>query len=85
MVALLETQDLAVGEYGAIVTDDPKLEVNVHGRRHAEVFQKLQGIQSPNYLPSPTQATNLPRFLLLSGTGAQQGFAIRPSGALAVA
>jgi hypothetical protein len=35
MVALLEMQDLAVGEHGAIVADDPKLEVNVHGRRHA--------------------------------------------------
>ena len=43
MVALLETQDLAVGEHGAIVADDPKLEVNVHGRRHAGVFRKLQG------------------------------------------
>jgi hypothetical protein len=31
MVTLLETQDLAVGEDGAIVTDDPKLKVNVHG------------------------------------------------------
>jgi hypothetical protein len=41
MVALLETQDLAVGEHGAIVADDPKLKVNVHGRRHAGVFQKL--------------------------------------------
>ena len=38
MVALLETQDLAVSEYGAIVADDPKLKVNVHGRRHAGVF-----------------------------------------------
>jgi hypothetical protein len=51
---------------GAIVADDPKLEVNVHGRRHAGVFRKLQGIQPPNYLPSPAQATNLPRFLVLS-------------------
>jgi hypothetical protein len=64
VVALLEMQDLAVGDYGAIVADDPKLKVNVHGRRHA--FRKLQGIQPPNYLPSPAQATNLPRFLLLS-------------------
>jgi hypothetical protein len=43
MVALLETQDLAVGEYGAIVADNPKLKVNVHGRRHAGIFRKLQG------------------------------------------
>ena len=35
MVALLETQDLAVGEHGAIVTDNPKLKMNVHGRRHS--------------------------------------------------
>ena len=69
MVALLETQDLAVSEHGAIVADDPKLKVNVHGRRHAGVFRKLQGIQPPNYPPSPTQATNLPRFLVLSRTG----------------
>ena len=60
------TQDLAVSKYGAIVADDPKLKVNVHGRRHAGVFRKLQGIQPPNYLPSPAQATNLPRFLVLS-------------------
>ena len=66
MIALLETQDLAVSEHSAIVADDPKLKVNVHGRRHAGVFRKLQGIQPPNYPPSPTQATNLPRFLLLS-------------------
>jgi hypothetical protein len=57
MVALLETQDLAVGEHGAIVADDPKLKVNVHGRRHAGVFQKLQGIQPPNYPPSPKLPT----------------------------
>jgi hypothetical protein len=31
MIALLETQDLAVSEYSAIVADDPKLKVNVHG------------------------------------------------------
>jgi hypothetical protein len=62
MVALLETQDLAVGEHDAIVADDPKLKVNVHGRRHAGLFRKLQGIQPPNYPPSPAQATNLPRF-----------------------
>ena len=31
MIALLEMQDLAVSEYGAIVADDPKLKVNVHG------------------------------------------------------
>ena len=68
VVALLEMQDLAVGEHGAIVADDPKLKVNVHGRRHAGVFRKLQGIQPPNYPPSPAQATNLPRFLLLSFT-----------------
>ena len=37
MVALLETQDLAVGEHGAIVADDPKLKVDVHGRRHSSV------------------------------------------------
>jgi hypothetical protein len=66
MVALLETQDLAVGEDGTIVIDDPKLEVNVHGRRHAEVFRKLQRIQPPNYPPSRTQATDLSWFLLLS-------------------
>ena len=41
MVALLKMQDLAVDEYGAIIADDPKLKVNVHGRRHAGVFQKL--------------------------------------------
>jgi hypothetical protein len=39
MVALLEIQDLAVGEHSAVVADDPKLKVN--GRRHAGVFQKL--------------------------------------------
>jgi hypothetical protein len=39
VVALLEMQDLAVGEHGAIVADDPKLEVNVHGRWHAGVFR----------------------------------------------
>ncbi len=39
MVALLKMQDLAVGECGAIIADDPKLEVNVHGRRHAGVFR----------------------------------------------
>ena len=43
VVALHKTQDLAVGENRAIVADDPKLKVNVHGRRHAGVFQKLQG------------------------------------------
>jgi hypothetical protein len=43
VVALHETQDLAVGENRAIVADDPKLKVNVHGRRHAGVFRKLQG------------------------------------------
>src|SRR5688572_9428604 len=43
MVALLKMQDLAVGEHSAVVADDPKLKVNVHGRRHAEVFRKLQG------------------------------------------
>jgi hypothetical protein len=63
---ILKMQDLAVGEHGAIVADDPKLKVNVHGRRHAGVFRKLQRIQPPNYPPSPTQATNLPRFLVLS-------------------
>jgi hypothetical protein len=66
VVALHETQDLAVGENRAIVADDPKLKVNVHGRRHAGVFQKLQGTQPPNYPPSPAQTTNIPRFLLLS-------------------
>jgi hypothetical protein len=66
MVALLETQDLAVSEHGAIIADDPKQELDVHGHRHAGVFQKLQGIQPPNYPPSPTQATNLSRFLVLS-------------------
>jgi hypothetical protein len=35
MVALLEIQDLPVGKHGTIVADDPKLKVNVHGRRHA--------------------------------------------------
>jgi len=48
---LYETQDLAVGENRAIVTDDPK--VNVHGRRHAGIFEKLQNdtafFTSPNY------------------------------------
>jgi hypothetical protein len=43
VVALHETQDLAVGENRAIVADDPKLKVNVHGRRHAGVFRKFQG------------------------------------------
>jgi hypothetical protein len=43
MVALLKMQDLAVGEHSTVVADDPKLKVNVHGRRHAEVFRKLQG------------------------------------------
>ena len=71
MVALLEMQDLAVGEHGAIVADDPKLKVNVHGRRHAGVFRKLQGIRPPNYPPSPAQATNLPRFLVLSSVMAR--------------
>jgi hypothetical protein len=68
MVALLKTQDLAVSKYDAIIANDPKLKVNVHGRRHAGVFRKLQGIQPPNYPPAPTQATNLPRFLVLSLT-----------------
>jgi hypothetical protein len=77
MVALLKMQDLPVGEVGAIITDDAKLKVNVHGRRHAGIFRKLQGIQPPNYPPSPTQTTNLPRFLVLSfrtagGTAAAQ-------------
>jgi hypothetical protein len=59
-------QDLAVGEYGAIIADDPKLKVNVHRRRHTGIFRKLQGIQPPNYPPPLIQATNLPRFLVLS-------------------
>ena len=70
MVALLETQDLAVGEHGAIVADDPKLKVNVHGRRHAGLFRKLQELRPPNYPSSPAQTTNIPRFLLLSWTSA---------------
>ena len=41
MVALLETQDLAVGEHGAIVTDNPKLKMNVHGRRHSSSLSDL--------------------------------------------
>src|SRR5687768_1177666 len=69
MVALLKMQDLAVGEDGAIIADDPKLKVNVHGRRHAGLLRKLHGIQPSNYLPSPAQATNLPRFLVLSTMG----------------
>jgi hypothetical protein len=43
VVALLKMQDLAIGEYGAVIANDPKLKVNVHGRRHAGVFRKLQG------------------------------------------
>jgi hypothetical protein len=70
MVALLKMQDLAIGEYGAIIANDPKLKVNVHGQRHAGVFRKLPGIQPPNYPPSPAQATDLPRFLVLSHRGA---------------
>jgi hypothetical protein len=61
-------QDLAVGEHGAIVADDPKQKMNVHGRRHAGVFRKLQGIRLPNYPPSPAQATNLAWFLVLACT-----------------
>src|SRR5690242_19464184 len=72
MIALLEMQDLAVSEYGAIVADDPKLKVNVDGRRHAGIFRKWQRMQPPNYPPSPTQATNLPRFLLLSMAAAER-------------
>jgi hypothetical protein len=74
IIACLETQDLVVGEHGAVVTDNPKLEVNVHGRWHAEVFRKLQETQPSNYPPSPAQATNLLRFLLLSlSTGHAKG------------
>jgi hypothetical protein len=51
------------GEYGAIVTDDAKLELDVHGRWHAGVFQKLQGIRPANYPPSPAQATQPPMVL----------------------
>ena len=57
MVALLETQDLAVGKYGAIVADDPKLKVNVHGRRHAsgncrgDTAAKLPAFTRPGYQP----------------------------------
>jgi hypothetical protein len=40
MVALLETQDLAVGEHGAIVTDNPKLKMNVHSRRHSSSHRR---------------------------------------------
>jgi hypothetical protein len=53
VVALHETQDLAVGEHGAIVADDLKLKMNVHGRRHAGVFRILLKIQRPKYPPSP--------------------------------
>jgi hypothetical protein len=60
--------DLAVGEYGAIVAADPKLKV--HGRRHAS--GNCRGIRPPNYLPPPAQATNLPRFLVLSTAGAMR-------------
>jgi hypothetical protein len=35
MVALFKTQDLAVGEHGAIVADDPKIKLDVHDRRHS--------------------------------------------------
>src|SRR5690349_9958639 len=66
MVALLQTQDLAVGEHGAIVTDNPKLKMNVRGRRHSRIFRKLQGLRPPNFPPLPVQTTNLPRFLLHS-------------------
>ena len=48
------------------------LKVNVHGRRHAGIFRKLQGIQPPNYPPSPAQTTNLPRFLVLSPDGSRK-------------
>ena len=67
VVALHETQDLAVGEHCAIIVDDPKLKVNVHGRRHAGVFRKLQGdtavklpvFTCPNY-QHPTVPVALP-------------------------
>src|SRR3954453_18868706 len=78
MVALLQTQNLAFVEHGPCVADDPKLKV--HGRRHAGGFQKLQGIQPPNYPPSPTQATNLPWFLVLSTTIATAGTVHRAQG-----
>ena len=61
VVALHETQDLAVGEYGAIVADDPKLKVNVHGRRHAgssgncrgDTAAKLPVFTCPGHQPPP--------------------------------
>jgi hypothetical protein len=37
--ALPEAEDLVVGEHDAVVADDPKLELDVHGRRHAGVFR----------------------------------------------
>ena len=43
---------------GTIVADDPRLELGVHGRRHAGAFWKLQGIGR--------QATSFPRFPVLS-------------------
>src|SRR3954466_8151462 len=52
MVTLLEMQDLAVGEHGAIVADDPKLEVNVHGRRHASGNCRGYSRQTTRLYPS---------------------------------
>jgi hypothetical protein len=43
VVPLHEMQDLTVGENCAIVADDPKLKVNLHGRRPAGIFRKLHG------------------------------------------
>jgi hypothetical protein len=34
-----EAEDLVVGQHGAVVADDPKLELNVHGHRHARIFR----------------------------------------------
>jgi hypothetical protein len=63
-----------------VFTDNPKLKMNVHGRRHSRIFRKLQGLRPPNYPPLPAQTTNLPRFLLLSqGSGMAAGKGRVPS------
>jgi hypothetical protein len=38
-LVLPEAEDLVVGQHGAVVADDPKLELGVHGRRHAGIFR----------------------------------------------
>jgi hypothetical protein len=60
LTAPLEAQDLVVGQFGAVVADDPKLELDVHGRRHAEVIRKLQGIRPTCYPPPHTHAIQPP-------------------------